>query len=739
MPDNWTSVINGEPLIRELATRNHPIGGNLCTSCPKGLIGAIRNPNSRYKPFEKNGIQRFIDQYFDKKQQDAIHSTPCWLDENQQAMRSPQIAISQAGLGPSDLICTDAGGESQHRGLIVDETRQGVMGRVMVLSFSDIGKALDDIEDFRLRAVQKKSDLIWNLPNARTVQGEDSMRAEIDRLSAEIQHGEACGTVYKSLHASLAEAPDNEWCDVPPSMTAAIDTFLSSTTRQHTHPHERPSWETLAQLRRLPVRMLEIIAESIRRGSASILPGRRLAVAVPSQLFEIIEGGDHPLLIADATPDPTLAAILAAKGAKIETLRAKQNVIVFYDHRRYRGAGPSVGKNGLPTRSRDLDEAEARRKMREARYSESAVKAHIPSDAEWVDIGNKKAMIPLLALKSGYDLEMLEQMPTEQLRALADQHNVGWFGLHDRAHDRWTGKFMHVWGDPTIPDAEAERMYVTHRALLIHAGLPALPHWQNKWLDAHQHEIEMDGHLVSVPRRVHAIREIRDYIQKIKDSVELQVIGRLRAANSDVPLVVLRHGGSPNASLDAQGIRSIPLKLDPSPTADDKKSGERERAFARINAAMADIVANNGTVSRKNLREWQKEHQQEQTSPGTYRAWLASHHALPFAEWMAKTGRGAAYARAIERALCRGPADLTADDIGDRIDQIRQAQIKKGGVLTDETVLRGMLADADLIFQAFERGDESMDAVDMLAAEVLTTVATGDGLSYITDPPTAVA
>ncbi len=735
MPDNWSNMFDGDLIIRKLARHWQSVGGNLCPSCPKGILSAIHNPTSRYTLYQKQRLQKFIDQHFSAEDQAGILESMCWLDENRMAMTSTHIAITLAGLGASDIEQHDITG-GFNRGLNVDETRPGVMGDTLSLTFADIGTALDDINDHRIRAFTEKGDLMARLPSAKTEKGEDAMRARIEELTLEVAHSRYCEDVYKRLHAELLAAPESEWRDVPRGVEEAVADFRAVTKRMHIAPHEKASWNSLAELRRLPIRLMEIIAESIERGSASILPGRRLCVAVPSQLNKIIEAGDHPVAIADATPDQTMRDILGAKpGGVTLSLKAAQNVLWWHDHRRYRGTGPRRDRHGKPIgKTREMILAEARRKLREGEHTERRIKQErrkrgfTENTAPWAHIGNRQEMIPLLSVLSRVDMDDLEKMPEERLRELAREHRVGWYGLHDRAHDEWTGCNIQLWGDPSLPDAEAAMLYTTHRALRIHAGLPALPHYTDKWLAPREHCIEMSGNDVEVPRRVHAVPEIRDFIQTYKDNIELQATGRGRGTNSDETLLVAKHGGTPNAKLDENGIQAVPMILDPSPTDRERKAQEREDTFTRVDLAMTELVRDGKNVTRKNLNHLQREAGQPQTAPETYRQWLASPHAMPFAERMAKIGRGAVYARALRRGLARGREDITERDIESRVEEIRQAQISKGGVVTDEAVLHGMLFDALRLY-------ESSELIDRLAAEVITTVFTGNGGVYHTEPP----
>ncbi|MBU2720536.1 hypothetical protein HF563_14430, partial [Acidithiobacillus ferridurans] len=341
MPDNWSNIFNGDLIIRKLAQHLQSVGGNMCPSCPKGILSAIHNPKSRYTIYQKKQMQKFVDQYFSRSDQECILSTMCWLDENKAAMTSTHITITMAGLGASDIEHRIDKVGIFNRGLDIDETRPGVMGGTLSLTFADLGTALDDINDHRIRAFNKKIDLMFRLSRAKTVENEDAMRKRIDELTLEVAYSQHCENVYKRLHAELLAAPESGWRDTPSGMLEAIADFRAVTSRKHIAPHEKASWNSFAELRRLPIRLMEIIAESIERGSALILPGRRLCVAVASQLNKTIEAGDHPVVSADATPDRTLMDILGMKPGRVTlSLKARQNVLWRYDHRRYRGTGP---------------------------------------------------------------------------------------------------------------------------------------------------------------------------------------------------------------------------------------------------------------------------------------------------------------------------------------------------------------------------------------------------------------
>ena len=735
MPDNWSNIIEGDLIIRKLARKRHSVGGNLCPTCPKGMLNAIHNPKSRYTPYQKKQMRKFLGQYFTGDEQSDILDTMCWLDENKKAMKSPHIAIVMAGIGASDIVHRDDD-EIIDRGLNVDETRPGVMGEALTLTFADIGQAFDDIHDHRTRAFNEKVTLISRLERAKTEKGEDGMRNRIAELTLEVTYSQCCENAYKRLHAGLLDAPDLAGGqDVTSEMREAIAEFRAAVKKRHVAPHEKASWNSPAEMRRLPARLMDLIAESIERGAASILPGRRLCIEVPSPLNHIIEAGENPVTIADATPDPTLKDILQAKGGQVLDLKAAQNILYMYDHRRYRGTGPRRDRHGNPiVQTREMILAEARRKLREAKHTEQIDERHrnehgIPENtAPWAHIGNRAEMIPLLSIISRTDLDELYEMPEYQLRGLAGDYRVGWYGLHDRAHDEWTNCNQHQWGDPALPDQDAAMMYTAHRALRIHAGLSAMPHYRDEWIPARQHRVEMNGNAVEVPRRVHAIPEVRDFIQAHRDGVQLQAIGRGRAGNSDVVLTIAKHGGTPNAAMDAHGIPAFPMPLDPSLTDRDRKTQERQDAFTRIDLVMIELVRDGKDVTRENLNQRQRETGQPQTASGTYKQWIASPHVMPFAGYLARTGRGARYNKTLERALARGREDITERDIEQRIEEVRQAQISKGGVVTDEAVLHGMLTDARNLY-------ESSDILDRLAGEVITSVLTGDGSIYHTSPP----
>ena len=736
MPDNWSNIIDGDLIIRKLARKRHSVGGNLCPTCPKGMLNAIHNPKSRYTPYQKKQMRKFLGQYFTEGEQSAILDTMCWLDENKRAMKSPHIAIVMAGIGASDIVHRDDD-EIIDRGLDVDETRPGVMGEALTLTFADIGQAFDDIHDHRTRAFNEKITLISRLERAKTKKGEDGMRNRIAELTLEVAYSQCCVNAYKRLHAGLLDAPDLAGGqDVTSKMREAIAEFRAAVKKRHVAPHEKASWNSPAEMRRLPARLMDLIAESIERGAASILPGRRLCIEVPSPLNHIIEAGENPVTIADATPDPTLKDILQAKGGQVLDLKARQQLICLYDYRRYRGTGPRRDRYGTPiVQTKEMRIAEARRKLREAAHTETLTALFCKENgieenhAPWTHIGNRQEMIPLLSVISRTSLDDLDKMHETELRNLASEHRVGWNGLHDRAHDEWTGYNQHQWGDTALPDQDAAMMYIAHRALRIHAGLSALPHYRDEWIPARQHRVEMNGNDVEVPRRVHAVTEVRDFIQAYKDNIQIQTNGRARATNSNNILFVAKHGGTPNAALDAHGIPAFPMPLDPSPTDRDRKAQERQNAFTRIDLVMTELVRDGKDVTRDNLNQYQRETGQPQTAPGTYAQWLADpHRVMPFAEHLARTGRGAQYAKHLRRALARGQEDIGERNIEQRIEEVRQAQISKGGVVTEEAVLRGMLTDAIRVY-------ESDDILDRLAGEVITSVLTGDGSVYHTSPP----
>ena len=732
IPDGWTRDLNDSPLPYAFPDAYHSVGGEICPKCPKGMLRAVRNPRTRLTPWQIERMQKKLDQYFSMGEQDLIADTLCWLDENAQAIKTRHISVTTKGFNASDHGFKPAPDEpAEERSVGMDETLPGIMGKILPLRRTTIASVLENIADHRKRAFTEKGNLMSRLHLARTEKGEDGMRARIDEIDAEVVYGRRCEPVCLAIINALTENAADESADdrmAPESLLAATQAFLEAGPAEYMAAYEKAVWKDLVELEALPERLMQIIIESISEGSAT-LNGDRLMVFQSSLIGQLILDRDTPFSVVDATPDQTLKAVMIRKnGATYTPLKAVQNMEAHCDHRRYRGVGAHRGADGqtIPM-TPEMTRAEAQRKLREAAHTETLLE---PNGVAWVHMGNKAEMVPLLEEVSGRNTEGWDQT---RLRELADQFYVGWNGLHDRAHDQYAGMNIHLWGDPSTPDDERIMLYRAHRAALIHAGLPAMPIYVDRWLARGRRTATIAGKPVPFPRRTHAVPEIHEYLQALVDNGKLQTVGRNRAVNSPITLHAALHGGTPCVTLEENGITAIPAHLDPAPTDRDRKTKERQDAFARIDLVMTELVRDGKAVTRKNLNRHQRETGQPQTgqpqtAPETYAQWLASPHVLPFAEHLARTGRGAQYAKKLERALARGREDITERDIEQRIEDIRLAQIRKGGVVTGETVLRGMLADARRLY-------ESDDILDRLAGEVITSVLTGDGSIYYTTPP----
>jgi hypothetical protein len=659
-------------------------------------------------PWEKAREQERLDESFLDEDQ-ILLGTSCWIDENNEAANTLHISVTAKGYSPGDVRYSiksgadhEAGNSTVSRNCLLDESQKSMVGELIILSREDIAAGLENIKTHRMSATSHKVDLIAKLPSAKTEKGEDAMRERIQSQEDAIEYGTRVEPVLRALFTLITEAAieDRDHHHIPDAAQVAIKDAIDSAGIRDLPDFERAVWDK-QQLKHLPNRITGMILRSILNGSATLCAAG-LAVFAPAPQLETIIKGDTPVYLADATPDPALKAIMLAKDATHIQATAQQNVTAYYDVRRYRG---SPDKN---RRTRRMETAEAKRKLGLIRRAQADPKYN--NGASWYVIGNKSEMIPLLELLSG---QSTAPMPTAGLLQLAAEHHIGWYGRHHRAHNDWTDCNLIQFGDPTIPDEVRAKAWMAYRAALIYAeveGALDLPLYTDEWLGRGKRSVNVEGVMVPFPRRTHANDHIHAFMQELVDASRIQTDGRLRAVNAERKLFILQFGGTPCAARAAHGIHSESAILDTSPTDKERKVQQHQEAMARISTTFTEIldlsamVAEVPMLSLKTLNAQQQRHGEAQTSSATYQQFLASPVVLPFVEFMAKTGRGARYARLINPATSEWgttPAQIEA-----RVAEIYQAQISKGGQITNRDVILAMLNAADTLADSPREIDE---------------------------------
>lgn len=709
IPDHWTNSLNGVPLTLAMPDAHQSVAGNVCSHCPKGIRKSITNPMSQMTPWEKAHAQERLDESFSGEDQILLGTSACWIDENIEAANSLHISVTAKGYSPGDVRHSIKGGEDHEAGnstvsrsCVLDETLKSMAGELITLSREDIAAGLENIKAHRMSATSQKVEMIAKLPSAKTEKGEDAMRKRIRSLEDVIEYGRRVEPILWSLFTLITDAgiEDGDHHCFPEAAHLAIKDAIEIADIRDLPDFERAVWDR-QQLKHLPHRITGMILRSILNGSATLCAAG-LAVFAPAPQLETIIEGDTPVYLADATPDPALKAIMLDKGATHIQVTAQQNVTAYYDARRFRG---SPDKN---RRTRQMETAEAKRKLGLIRRVQADPKYN--NGASWYVIGNKSEMIPLLELLSG---QSTGDMSTADLLQLAAEHHIGWYGRHHRAHNDWTDCNLIQFGDPTIPDKVRAEAWMAYRAALIHAGVEGaldLPLYTDEWLGRGKRSVNVEGVMVPFPRRTHANDYIHAFMQELVDAIRIQADGRSRAANAERKLFILQFGGTPCAARAAHGIHSESAILDTSPTDKERKVQQHQDAMARISTTFTEILDLSAMVtevpmlSLKTLNAQQQRHGEAQTSSATYQQFLASPAVLPFVEFMAKTGRGARYARLINPAISEWgttPAQIEA-----RAAEIYQAQISKGGQITNRDVILAMLNAADTLANSPREIDE---------------------------------
>ncbi|OFC35396.1 MAG: toprim domain-containing protein [Acidithiobacillus caldus] len=546
-----------------------------------------------------------------------------------------------------------------------DHLREAINAQFVVIvhdsySHSVVGDALffaDESFDLAKTVQIELSDIHeWSAKNAAIL---DSLKGHItitDEIKDKLEKHKKAGELFKVLAARMAfwaaEGKDGE-VRADAELARAIEDLLALTKEKV----NLAAWETLGfddkgYLKEAPLRAAYALAESLRNIGGGHVAKGRLVIAASSPIVERVQLG-MPTVFLDATPPKALQDIVKANNGKIHKLIARQNVRIVRHPSRFWGISA-------------LDPARvgAKRVQREIARYVALMKTCLNS--------------AVLVHKRAHD-----QLP-------AQSDSVGYWGMHHRAHNRWTGKDLTIVGSFFPPESAWRSLYQQDRLAALASGC-APEHWpvwpedaavvDGAWVCEGDREVQSRLPLPADPH-------IRDWLLDRVTGETVQAIGRVRGANASSEITVRIFGGVPLAGLGEHGLQVAEYAADPVELGQSRAEVNEERheaAMARLDAAAARLVAKGQVITtetmaaevratgtygpaapRQNRSYWHS--RESNTKPietqnaapvafsaSTYRQWLERIRQVAPALYahMATTGRGAAVVRAMREAAER--------------------------------------------------------------------------------------
>ncbi|MEL5849955.1 MAG: hypothetical protein U7M05_11420, partial [Candidatus Igneacidithiobacillus chanchocoensis] len=553
--------------VSKAGTQNHRPAQSLCRQCPHGHAGAMKHGGAE-------AVEQAV-QWFKSLDIDSGAYAPCaYLYRGLPAQLRAQIlivtreAFSDAVI---ELVEMDSAGRIRRtpRLVIVDESIQPA---------SEISIHAGDVEQWRERlpviaerferAAQKQADPVEA----------ESLHSKSDFLKNHVD--QFCTMLLHSL--ADRQLPDAE----------QVRAFAKAASAQKSMSAAGAYWERVQWLNEdeylTPLRALSALAWSMKVGAARATRSGLNVYEISPIIQHATKRGSTIFL--DATLPADLAAIIQAVGGKVIQATAAQNMVVTH----YVGEMYGRGNPKKKSYGRDAD-----RKRREA----ERIAAYIMSRSQ----GRPVALLlhrAWLAYTTNSDLgcETLKTDPAAVVATFKQDTGcqAGWFGMHDRGHDAWSGHDLAIIGVPLpSPDAYSSA-YAASRA----AVLSVKPE-----LDSQFPKFSGDLDETSFPPLPQQ-KEVREWLLDSLAQNLVQGIGRARAVNHrGEPLQVSLWGGiqgdEMRQAILRQGVQIDQIKQNPIHISRGTSSRAVKRdALALVRDAASACKTAGVRVSRPNIEKY---------------------------------------------------------------------------------------------------------------------------------------
>lgn len=535
-----------------LAEKQHGIARHLCHSghCPHGMVAA----KSRAEIEGREPSPAVVN--FFRRHPEAEAEPGCTFHEHCEEGREAVVTVMVAqSVGPRDVKNRDL--------FFVDENVKMVHHEMIDASIlANARQAIDATrvsEAFRL-AGGKRFAGPWSEKPLDTLD-----LGEISKAFQAIASGSVDGNLgqieagQKKLQEHLGKAETQSW-ESPQFRDDALDEN--------------------------PLRLARALADY----PVEIVNGKLVAI-YPTPLWGTLVERKAGMAILDATPHPTTRAVVAHLGGKVERITTQQQVRAIVDPARTHGAVPS----GINDYEQRLEQ--------EAQQALDVLKAQrgkLGTDRVFVLMQKPKA-IKLLELL--YPMEDVEKWDRRRLWSASVDHGIGWWGWHNRAHNRWEGWHPILWDGPALPDRALAEEYAVHRLTLSIAGVSDLPPAWDGSTEVAPVETVVGPHIQSSGRAVHrpTLATVFEFRAAILNAERIQGLGRGRGVN--IPIEALILGGGPLQELaTTQGIVPEYARV-LGPTAAELAQAAHAAAEVRATGTITRMVATGETVTRRGAQK----------------------------------------------------------------------------------------------------------------------------------------
>ena len=651
----------GGNVIRDTPDQEHRTS-DICHSgnCPKAALNSCANPNSPLTPYEKEKTQEKLDDQYAEDVIDAIRDQPCHIyNEVPKALVTPITAVTALGFSDTDAQFKDDAGDLHKKDILCDESQMDALGHIRLLSAGDMTQAMEDLLSWKARTRLEIADFHGDRA-VRQAKKSEKFAAYREKRLRELEDdlilADHWAPLFIDLRDDIEDLARNGGFSRPPlAHTAAHIREATENAKPHASSGwEKPVWQRLEKMIRLPLRQLQPIVQAIMEGSAVVTPDG-LQVFYERPLLRHILDRSHPAMIMDGNPLPTIKAIFnhdRDSATAITQIVAEQHVEIMIDPR---------FTHGMPAPEQRSDAADRKEGQEIADTAD-----RLAGDRPMLILTNKYRAEAVIAVRNGIPLQTLREEREKKdgsipssMREIAGA--VGHWGRHNRATNDFIGHDIMIWDDPAFPREAQMDAWRLHRAILIRAGIrkpeeiPIGDFSETAYRERGFYRVG-DADMQN-PAREHGDPEIRAFLRELQFNEKWQGICRARAvgASPEAPIRVHLCGGMAMDQLHEQGIRDSQITF--RRLVDKKSHRERCReqkaaAEGRIWAAAEAIRDAGGTITRDAINDHLRSAGETGVSNPVYRrvksdpAWVER-----FIGQAARVGRGAAATKALEKLV----------------------------------------------------------------------------------------
>jgi len=406
------------------------------------------------------------------------------------------------------------------------------------------------------------------------------------------------GELFEALGKTMAEYLGKTGAiRVDEGLLFAIHGILDAAKKQRKDDVTITAWEKLyfngkGELAENPVRAAHGIAQTLKHGDGYVEKGAMIVSASVPIIERLAE--NEPTIVMDATPDPVMVDIVKAQGGRIVNAIAKQRLKIVRHPMRFWGLTPLK-----PVES----EADIDRREREIKKYWALLQHH---GEDCAYLFHKRA--------AGEFFETAQDSLGFLHRTRKDsgpEDLLGHWGMHHRAHNRWTGKSLVIVGSFYPPASRLRSLYQVSRVAALSAGASPenWPVWNDGMEMISQEFISEGTHAVRNHLPLPADPHIKHWLLSRITAETVQAIGRVRGANADRDIYVHIYGGVPLHGLWNYGLSVAEYADDPEclgKTRAEHMDNMREQHYAslsRVDDLAARLIAKGQKVTREAMAD----------------------------------------------------------------------------------------------------------------------------------------